>query len=492
MSYAGAAADGTWRSLVFPADYRNPAPAERYNLIVIGAGPAGLIIAIAAAGLGAKVALIEKHRMGGDCLNVGCVPSKTLLAGASAGHDFDRSMARVRAVRADIAHHDSVQRYTDAGVDVFLGAAQFVDPYRVKVGELTLTAKKFVVATGARALIPPVPGLAEHALTNESIFELRAQPRRLAVLGGGPIGCELAQAFARLGTEVHLIEMQSRLLPIEDADASQAVQHALLEDGVQVHLDTKVTAVEAAGTAKRLLHEPAKGGTSSSLEVDIVLAAVGRQRNVAGLGLEAAGVRFDPRSGIEVGPQLRTSQSHIYAAGDVCAKFQFTHVADAHARIVVRNALFFGRSRVDELVVPWCTYTKPEVAHVGASKRELEGAGREYLPLRIEFAALDRGKTDARQNEHGVPANDGYAELLVDKKTSRVLGATIVGNDAGEQLAPVVLAMNQRIGLKSLGSMMLPYPTRSEYLRRLADAWNRTRLTPRTAGLLAWWLRRTR
>ncbi|HRX87875.1 MAG TPA: FAD-dependent oxidoreductase, partial [Steroidobacteraceae bacterium] len=194
MTYPGSSADAIWRSLVFPSDYRNPTPADRYNLVVIGAGPAGLIIAIAAAGLGAKVALIEKHRMGGDCLNVGCVPSKTLLAAASAGLGFERAMARVREVRAAISHHDSVQRYTQAGVDVFLGAAEFVAADRVRVGDLTLAARKFVVATGARAFVPPVPGLAEHAQTNESIFELREQPRRLAVLGGGPIGCELAQA----------------------------------------------------------------------------------------------------------------------------------------------------------------------------------------------------------------------------------------------------------------------------------------------------------
>ncbi|HPF27382.1 MAG TPA: FAD-dependent oxidoreductase [Steroidobacteraceae bacterium] len=496
MTYPGSSADAIWRSLVFPSDYRNPTPADRYNLVVIGAGPAGLIIAIAAAGLGAKVALIEKHRMGGDCLNVGCVPSKTLLAAASAGLGFERAMARVREVRAAISHHDSVQRYTQAGVDVFLGAAEFVAADRVRVGDLTLAARKFVVATGARAFVPPVPGLAEHAQTNESIFELREQPRRLAVLGGGPIGCELAQAFARLGTQVHLIEMQTRLLPMEDEDASRAVQRALAADGVKLYLGTKVTAVSAVGTAKRLAYQDAAGDEKVNLEVDVVLAAVGRKRNVEGLGLDAAGVRFDPRSGIEVDAHLRTSQRHIFAAGDVCSKYQFTHMADAQARIVVRNALFFGRARVDELVVPWCTYTKPEVAHVGATRGELAQSRAEYLPLRFEFADLDRGRTDARLDPAGKPQSDGYgdgyAELLVDRKSSRILGATIVGKDAGEQLAPIILAMNTHTGLKSLGALILPYPTRSEYLRRLVDAWNRTRLTPRTAGLLAWWLRRTR
>ncbi|MCB1624970.1 MAG: mercuric reductase [Pseudomonadales bacterium] len=496
MNYPGHAADQVWRTLVFPADYRNPAPADRYNLVVIGAGPAGLVISIAAAGLGAKVALIERYRMGGDCLNVGCVPSKTLLASATNGLSFDRAMARVRAVRAEIAQHDSVARYTQAGVDVFLGAAEFIDPHRVRVDKLVLTGKKIVIATGASAFVPPIPGLAAQALTNENIFDLQEQPRRLAILGGGPIGCELAQAFARLGTAVHLIEMQPRILPIEDESASQAVQLALAADGVHLHLGRKVTSIETTHGAKQLRHESTNSDAGSeaveTLEVDVVLAAIGRQRNVARLGLEAAGVRFDPRGGIEVDARLRTSQRHIFAAGDVCSRYQFTHMADAHARIVVRNALFLGRARADDLVVPWCTYTKPEVAHVGATRRDLEQSATAFMPLRFEFDALDRGKTDAKVDAQSVAASDGYAELLVQPQSGRILGATIVGQDAGEQIAQLVLAMYQRTGLGSLGSLVLPYPTRSEYLRRLADAWNRTRLTPRTAGLLKWWLRRTR
>jgi pyruvate/2-oxoglutarate dehydrogenase complex dihydrolipoamide dehydrogenase (E3) component len=488
MSYPGQPADAEWRSLVFPPNYRNPAPAPRYNLVVIGAGPAGLIVSIAAAGLGAKVALIEKHRMGGDCLNVGCVPSKTLLASAFAGLSFDAAMAQVRAVRAQIAHHDSVERYTQAGVDVFLGVGQFVDAQRVRVGEHELRANKFVIATGARAFVPPVPGLREHALTNETIFELPQQPRRLAILGAGPIGCELAQAFAKLGSEVHLIEMQPRILPIESAEAAALVQSALVASGVTLHLGMQAQSVALGSAGKRVELQPAGGGVPVVVDVDEVLAAVGRQRNVADLGLEAAGVRFDGRTGIEVNARLQTSQSHIYAAGDVCSKYQFTHSADAQARLIVRNALFAGRGRVDSLVIPWCTYTKPEVARVGASRAELEQARRAFVPLRFAFADLDRGRTDIVPGE----ADTGYVELLAEPGSSQILGATIVGKDAGEQLAPIVLMMNQRIGLSALGSLVLPYPTRSEYLRRLADAWNRTRLTPRTAKLLAWWLRRGR
>ncbi len=488
MSYPGELADIEWRALVFPADYRNPTPAARYNLVVLGGGPAGLIVSIAAAGLGAKVALVEKHRMGGDCLNVGCVPSKTLLAGAFAGLSFDAAIAQVRSVRAQISHHDSVARYTQAGVDVFLGAGEFVDATCVRVGDAELRASKFVIATGARAFVPPVPGLREHALTNETIFELTQQPRRLAILGAGPIGCELAQAFAKLGTDVHLIEMQPRILPIESAEAAAIVQQALAASGVTLHLGMQAKSVVAASAGKHVELQAAGGGAPVTLEVDAVLAAVGRQRNVADLGLERAGVRFDPRAGIEVNARLQTSQAHIYAAGDVCSKYQFTHSADAQARLIVRNALFAGRAGVDELIIPWCTYTKPEVARVGASRAELEQSGSAFLPLRFAFADLDRGRTDAAPGE----PDSGYVELLVQPKTSQILGATIVGKDAGEQLAPIVLMMNQRIGLAALGSLVLPYPTRSEYLRRLADAWNRTRLTPRTAKLLAWWLRRSR
>ena len=451
--------DAQWRELVFPANYRNPVSSGRYNLVVIGAGPAGLITSIAAAGLGARVALIERHAMGGDCLNVGCIPSKTLLAVASAGLDFDAAMQRVRAVRTAIAHHDSVERYTKAGVDVYLGSASFVDPHRIRVGEQTLETRRTVIATGARAAMPPIPGLdAIGARTNETIFDMPRRPARLAVLGAGPIGCELAQAFAGLGVEVHLIEMQPRVLPIEDEDAARIVEAALQRGGVRLHLGRSVTAATRENGISTLALDD-----GATLAVDEVLVAVGRRRNLEGLNLEQAGVRWDPRAGILVDAQLRSSHPHIFAAGDVCSKLQFTHHADAQARIVIRNALFMGRARADRLLVPWCTYTHPEVAPVGATRRELDAA-----------------------ESH---AGEGYAEVLVRRGSDQLLGATIVGLDAGEQLAPLLVMMNAKLGLGSLGSLVLPYPTRSEYLRRLADAWNRQRLTPRTAALLAGWLR---
>ncbi len=469
-------ADALWRSLVFPSNWSNPEPASRYNLVVIGAGPAGLVTAIAAAGLGAKVALIERHAMGGDCLNVGCVPSKTLLAAASAGLCFDAAMQRVREVRAIIAQHDSVERYTAAGVDVFLGAARFVDEHTVEVGGQRLNARKTVIATGARAAMPPVPGLADlPALSNETIFALTEQPKRLAVLGGGPIGCELAQAFARLGTEVQLIEIQPRLLSADDAEPAALVQAALQADGVQLHLGRRVVAA-TRGAAGCLLSLD----DDTRIEADEVLVAAGRRRNVEGLELERAGVRLDARGGVAVDERLRTSNRHVFAAGDVCSTLQFTHAADAQARIVVRNALFAGRARVDRLIVPWCTYTKPELAQVGATRQQLEAGGQDFDRFRFAFADLDRGRTDGDA--------EGFAEVRVARGSDRLLGATVVGRDAGELLAPLVVLMNLGKGLGALGTLVLPYPTRSEYLRRLADAWNRTRLTPQTAALLRWWL----
>ncbi len=468
------------RELVFPSGYRNPPPAPRYNLVVIGAGPAGLIASIAAAGLGAKVALIERHAMGGDCLNVGCVPSKTLLAAASAGLGFAAAMERVRAVRAAISEHDSVERYVKAGVHVFLGEASFVTAREIRVGDATLRTRKTVIATGARAALPPIPGLQASApLTNETVFELREQPGRLAVLGAGPIGCELAQAFARLGTVVEVIELQSRALPADEPEAAALVVQALERDGVRFHFNAKVASAERRGSETVLVLS-----SGARVEADEVLVAAGRRRNLEALALERAGVRFAPRSGIEVNAQLQTSQPGIYAAGDVCARYQFTHNADAQARIVVRNALFAGRARADRLVIPWCTYTRPEVAHAGATRAELEAAKQTFDSFRAEFGALDRGRTD--------DGADGYAEVFTARGTDRLLGATIVGKDAGEQMAPLVLMMQNGLGLGALGSVVLPYPTRAEYLRRLADAHNRTRLTPFAARTLRWWLERTR
>lgn len=478
----GRYADGIeaeYRRLVFPPDYRNPDGRGVFNLTVIGAGPAGLVVSMVAASLGGRVALIERHAMGGDCLNAGCVPSKTLLAAAAAGLPFEAAMERVRAVRTRVAYHDSVERYTRAGVEVFLGEARFEAPRRIRVGDTVLDTRKTVIATGTRPLIPPIPGLAEAAaLTNETVFELRAQPRRLAVLGAGAVGCELAQAFARLGTHVELIEAAAQVLPRQEPQAAGLIADALRREGVKLHLggDAHSASVTSEGKALTL-------GDGRRVVADEVLVAAGRRRNVEGLDLEKAGVRLDARGAIEVDARLRTSHPDIYAAGDVCSRHQFTHAADAQARIAVRNALFRGRARADRLIVPRCVYTRPELAQVGATARELTAAGRRFERYRLQWGELDRGVTD--------DAEEGFVEVLADGG-GRILGATLVGRDAAEQVAPLVVLMMQGGGLGGLGSLVLPYPTRSEYLRRLADQHARRRLTPRVARALRGWLRHAR
>jgi pyruvate/2-oxoglutarate dehydrogenase complex dihydrolipoamide dehydrogenase (E3) component len=425
--------------------------------------------------LGARVALIERRAMGGDCLNVGCVPSKTLLAAARDGLSFAAAMRRVRAVRAQIADHDSVESYTRAGVDVFLGIARFLSPHEIQVEDQVLRTRKTLIATGARPLIPPLPRLEDlQPLTNETVFDLTAQPRRLAVLGAGPVGCELAQAFARLGTQVELIEMQPRVLSQDDPDAARLVADALMRDGVRLHLGSRLASCRRTPAGQVLELE---GG--EHIETDLVLAAAGKRRNVEGLNLEVAGVRYDPRDGIEVDRHLRTSSPDIYAAGDVCSRYQFTHIADAHARAVVRNALFHGRARADRLAVPWCTYTQPELAHIGVTLEELERGKRPFTRLRVDFADLDRARTD--------DAAEGYAEVFVTRGSDRILGATIVGKDAGEHLAPLAIMMASGLGLRRLGTTLWPYPTRSEYLRHIADEYQRTRLSPWTMRALRWW-----
>lgn len=475
----GGDVEAEYRRLVFPADYRNPAAQGVYNLVVIGAGPAGLVISMAAASLGARVALVERHAMGGDCLNVGCVPSKTLLAAAAAGLPFEAAMERVRSVRTRIAHHDSVERYCRAGVDVFLGEARFEAPHLVRVGDARLKARKTVIATGARPLLPPIPGLAGLCpLTNETVFELRARPRRLAIVGAGAAGCELAQAFARLGTEVELIESAPQVLSGEQPEAAGVVADALRRDGVTLHLGAAAQSASVTAEGKVLT---LAGGRRAV--ADEVLVAAGRRRNVEGLDLEKAGVELDCRSAPGVDARLRTSHPDIYAAGDICSPYQFTHAADAHARIVVRNALFGGRARADKLIVPRCVYTRPELAQVGAIARELEAAGRRFERYRLQWSELDRAVTDDRE--------EGFVEVLA-KTDGRILGATAVGRDAGEQIAPLVLLMAQGRGLGGLGPLVLPYPTRSEYLRRLADQHARRRLTPWVARLLRGWLRHAR
>lgn len=473
--YPGAVFDAHWREALHPANHRNPDPKSRYHLIVIGAGPAGLISAIAGAGLGAKVALVERHRMGGDCLNVGCVPSKALLEYTRhhANPTFDEAFAWLREVRAQIAPNDSVKRYTEAGVDVFLGNAVFEDHRSVRVGDVVLKGRRIAICTGASPAVPAIPGLREaDPLTNETLFDLQMRPPRLAILGAGAIGCEMAQVFARLGTEVHLFEMASRVLPLESEGASAALDRAMRDLGINLHLGKAVSRISREEVFS--VH-----AGSEAIPVDDILVALGRRPNTADLHLDKAGVAVDEQGFVVVDAKLRTRNRRVYAAGDCASRVQFTHHADAQAKVLVQNALFAPTAKVDALIVPHCTYTQPEVASVGRSEAELRKAGTPYQRLEVSFDELDRG--------HAEPFPSGFAEVLVRPGTDLILGATVVGPDAGEQLMPICLLMSNGLGLKAVDRTIVAYPTRAEYLKRLAGQWKRTQLTPTVSNVFRRW-----
>jgi pyruvate/2-oxoglutarate dehydrogenase complex dihydrolipoamide dehydrogenase (E3) component len=498
------------QAAVQPLDWQNPTPADRYDLVVIGAGTAGLVTAAGTAGLGLglKVALVEKSLMGGDCLNVGCVPSKAVLRSSRAVADirqaaslgvqaagvtvdFAAVMERMRRIRADISHHDSVARFSQLGIDVFLGAGRFVDSHTLEVAGQRLAFKKAVIATGARAHHPAVPGLTEAGfLTNETIFSLTDCPPRLLVVGGGPIGCELAQAFQRLGSQVTLIQRQERLLPREEPEASAILQQRFHSEGMTLALGATLERVEVAPTGKRVWYRPATSAASPSqddsalqtVEVDAILIAARRVPNVDRLGLDAAGVAYDPRQGVSVNDYLQTSQPHMFAAGDVCMDWKFTHAADAAARLVIKNALFapfgLGRSRLSQLVMPWVTYTDPEVAHVGLYTHEAEAQGIPYETITIPLSSVDRALTDGE--------TEGFVRLLHKAGTDQILGATLVARHGGDIISELTLAITTGLGLNALSGVIHPYPTQAEVLKKAADAYRRTRLTPRTQAFLKW------
>ena len=480
MSYPGADFDATTAQFLAPADYTNPTPARRYHLVVIGAGPAGLISAIGAAGLGARVALVERQRMGGDCLNVGCVPSKALLEYTRhhSSPDFDGAFAWLREVRADIAPHDSVERYTSAGVDVFLGDAGLTPDCDVRVGDALLRARRVAICTGARAALPPIPGLAEsQPLTNETLFDLTERPASIGILGAGAIGCEIATVFARLGTEVHLFELADRIMPLEDPDASTVVAAALVDLGVHLHLGAGVSQIRRGVT-----YEVHAGDVQ--IDVAAMLVALGRRPNTDGMGLAEAGVEVDEQGFIVTDNKLRTANKRVYAAGDCTSRLQFTHHADAHARAIVQNTLFAPTAKIEGLVVPHCTYTQPEVASVGPTRQALEAAGTAFDTYEFDFTELDRGRAEID--------GDGFARVHTKKGSDEILAATIVGHDAGEQIGAICLLMSNGLGLAAAGRALYSYPTRSEYLKRLADGYNRSRLTPTVARLFKSWLALTR
>ncbi len=486
---------------VRPPAYENPEPAARYNLVVLGAGTAGLVTAAGAAGLGAKVALVERHFMGGDCLNVGCVPSKAVIrparwiaevrrAGAFGARgangvslDFSAVMERMRRVRAHISRSDSAERFRALGVDVFFGAGRFSGAETVEVGGKTLRFARAVIATGARAAAPPIEGLSDAGyLTNETVFSLTERPKRLAVIGAGAVGCELAQAFRRLGSDVTVFDILPQILGREDADAAGLIRRVLEREGVRFALSSQIRAIERTPDGKTLHF--AIDGRDDRLAVDEILIGAGRAPNVEGLGLEAVGVAFDAKRGVVVDDHLRTTNPRIFAAGDVCLESKFTHAADFAARIVIQNALFLGRKRVSALIMPWCTYTDPEVAHVGLYEREAVGKGIAVDTFMRTFAEVDRAVIDGEE--------DGFVKIHVQRGTDRLVGATIVAGQAGDLVSEITLALTAGVGLGRLASVIHPYPTRAEAIRQLGDAYNRTRLTPLVKRLFAAWMRWTR
>jgi pyruvate/2-oxoglutarate dehydrogenase complex dihydrolipoamide dehydrogenase (E3) component len=481
---------------VHPKDWVNPTPQGPYNLVVLGGGTAGLVAAAGAAGLGARVALIERDLLGGDCLVTGCVPSKALIRSARAAAaargagalgvqtgevtvDFPAVMARMRALRAGIARHDSAARFQDLGVDVYLGEGRFTSPTTVEVDGETLRFARAVIATGARAAMPPIPGLGEAGvLTHQTLFSLESLPPRLAVIGGGPIGAEMAQAFARFGSKVTLLEAGPRLMAADDPSASAVVLDALRSDGVDVRLDTRVEAVRTSGDLRRI-----EVGGGEPVEADQVLLAAGRAPNVEGIGLEAAGVSFDLRAGVEVDERLRTTNRRVFAAGDVASRYQFTHAADFLSRTVLRNALFFGRAKATDLVIPWATYTDPEVAHVGATAEEATRNGVPHGVVEVPLEDNDRAVLDGEAA--------GFVKVVHDPR-GRILGATVVASHAGEMIGELVGAVQRGASLSELSGVIHPYPTVADAIRRAGDQFNRTRLTPGRARLLRWILARRR
>jgi pyruvate/2-oxoglutarate dehydrogenase complex dihydrolipoamide dehydrogenase (E3) component len=478
---------------VYPATWNNPIPQKRYHLVVLGGGTAGLVTAAGAAGLGGRVALVERRLLGGDCLNYGCVPSKAFIRAARAANDartaadlgvrvagaievdFPEVARRMRKLRADLSGNDSATRFKQLGVDVFLGDAKFVSPDEVEVAGSRLRFARAVIATGGRPTVPEVPGLVEAGfLTNESIFSLPALPRRLLVLGGGPIGCELAQAFRRFGSEVWIVSRGPQLLPKEDKDAAAILQRQLEREGIHVLLEAVLSHCQREGNSRRLVLKAA--GKEEKVEVDEVLVAAGRSPNVDGMGLEAAGVAWDAR-GVRVDDRLRTSNRRIFAAGDCCSRFQFTHAADAMARIAIQNALFGGRKSVSALAMPWCTYTEPEIAHVGMNDAEAKRLGDSVVTHTLGLQHVDRAVLDGE--------TEGFGRVHVDARKGTLLGATLVARHAGEMIGELSLAMTSGLKLSAIGATIHPYPTQSEVWKKLADAHNRARLSPRVKRIFS-------
>ena len=482
-----------------------------YNVIAIGAGTAGLVTTSAIAGMGGRAALMEKHKMGGDCLNYGCVPSKALISSArliqdirdaakwgldpqEPRFDFNRVFSAMRASRAKIEPNDSVERFEGLGIDVFQGEARFVSPRELEVNGQRLRARHFVIAAGSRAAIPPIEGIEDIPYyTNETIFDrLDDKPESMIVIGGGPIGCELSQVMNRLGVKVHLVQRSAQILVREDPEVSQLVRQRFAQEGLIIHTAVETRKVYRENGKICLELAPAgsqegENGKPETIVADALLVAAGRIPNVEKLNLEAAGVDYNKR-GIVVNEFLQSSQPHIWAAGDIAGSYQFTHLADYHARLVVQNIiksslpLPLPKAKVDISVLPWATFTSPEVARVGLNERDAQEKNVNCDVYRLRMDDVDRAILEN--------ADEGFVKVLTKKGTDKILGVTIVAEHAGDLLHECVLAMKHGIGLGKISSTIHAYPTVAEAARKIGDSYNRTRLTPRAKSIFTWLFRR--
>lgn len=482
---------------VHPPAWKNPTnPPERYNLVAIGAGAGGLVSVAEASRKGARCAIIEKHLMGGDCLNMGCVPSKALLKCAKVVYnsiirgkefgltvdsysiDFDAIFKRMRKIRADISPADSAEKFTKLlGVDVFIGKAVFTGKNSMKIGDQEINFAKCIIATGGSPTVPPVPGLdSVRFMTNMTFFNQTTKPKRMAQIGCGPIGAELSQAMSLFGVEVHIFERGSQIMSKEDPDAAQVVKEAMEESGCVFHLGTNMKLIEYASDEPdengdrviRITFE--QNGEEQVVEVDRLMVATGRKPNVEGIGLEEAGVKYSTRSGVEVDDYLQTSNPDIYAVGDCCTRYQFTHVSDKMAKIAHENALLGVKKKFSDCVIPWVTYTHPEVAHVGLYERDCDAQGIAYDKWVAPHKHNDRAICDGETK--------GFTKILCKKGTDTIIGATVVAEAAGDILMGLTVSMTNGVGLEAIGQTIHPYPTVAMTAGGCGNQLLRSKITP--------------
>lgn len=482
---------------VHPENWQNPLPTQTYDLVVIGAGSAGLVAAIGGARLGAKTALVEKKFLGGDCLNFGCVPSKLLIRSSKLVKeirnsetygikvpdlkvDFPAVMKRLRQVRTRISEHDSAEKISKEGIEIFFGQGHFTSENSLAVEDRTLRFKRAIIASGATTFIPPIEGIDTCGyVTNESIFNIPELPETLMILGGGPLGCELALAFSRLGSKVTIIQRGHQFLPREDPDAADIVAEVFNKEGIDIMFNSQLKAIKVRDGFKEALIET-EGQGDCLCRVKEFLLATGRTPDLDGLDLEIAGVEYDKRKGIDVKDDLQTTNKRIYAAGDSCMKYKFTHTADASARIALQNALFAGRKKVSSLCIPWCTYVDPEIAHVGMYEKDAKEKGLDFDSIKVPLSEIDRALLEGNEK--------GFLKITFEKKRGRILGATLVAEHAGDMICQIGTAIRDGMTLGKLSEIIHPYPTQTEVFKRAADIYNSKRLTPGILKLLKGWL----